>query len=123
MKDLKEDIQKARKIALYLYSRGTNTSPWYSVAEVHFSQYGANYERLPDGQEREEPRDGFTRVSDIIDVTFTPLNSEDVIQQAVASLDEEERKTMAELNQKLAEIRGRKAQLLALTHQTETIDG
>lgn len=124
MKDMKEEVAKPRRVALYLYTRATTSgTTWYSVSEVHFSQYDEHYQRLPDGQEREEPRDGFTRVSDIIEMAFTPLSSEDVIQQAVASLDEEERKTMAELNQKLAEIRGRKSQLLALTYNPETVDG
>lgn len=88
---------------------------------VLYSQYGKHYERLPDGQEREEPRDLFTRISEVIEASFTSLNDDEVVQQAVASLDEEERKTLAELNQKLADIRGRKAQLLALTHQPETV--
>jgi len=37
----------------------------------------------------------------------------------VASLNEEERRVIDELNRKLADIRGRKAQLLAITHQAE----
>lgn len=117
MNDMKEEVSKTRKVALYLYTRGNSGSPWYSISEVHFSQYSEHYDRLPEGQWREEPRDGFTRVSDIVEMAFTPLSQESVIEQAVASLEEEERKTMAELNQKLADIRGRKAQLLALTYQ------
>lgn len=122
MKDMKEEVAKPRKVALYMYMASSG-DPWYSVYEVTFNRYDEHYDLLPEGQEREDTRQGFTRVSDITEVAFAPLSSDAVVQQAVASLDEEERKTMAELNQRIAEIRGRKAQLLALTYQPETVDG
>jgi len=122
MKDMRKEIETPRKVALYMYTAGsTGAEPWYSVAEVQFSNYGPNYQPLPDGEVREMPRENFTRVSDLLEITFQPLSNDEVVQNAVAALNEAERKTIEELNKKLMEIRGRKAQLLALTYSPETV--
>lgn len=81
MENLKEEVAKPRKIALY------------------WSEY--------------------VRVSEPIEIRFRPLNSGEVMEQALATLNAEERKVLAELNQQLANIRDRKKQLLALTHESQ----
>lgn len=122
MKDMRKEIEAPRQVALYMYTAGASSGePWYMISEVQFSKFGPNFEPLPDGEKRELPREDFTRVSDLLEVKFQQLSNDEVVQNAVAALDEAERKTIEALNKKLMEIRGRKAQLLALTHHTEAV--
>lgn len=117
MNDMKEDILRPRKIALYKSLEG---SGWFMVDEVRFSALDETYKLLPEGEKREQVMKGYVRVSDPIDVTFRPLADDSVIQKAVESLDYLEREAIRELNAKIAAIRSQKAQLLALTYQPES---
>lgn len=117
---MQQQVAQPRRIALYMYTASTaGAEPWYMVGEVVFSKHDLHYTPLPDGQERELPRQNFTRVSEVMEIRLQPLSNDEVVQNAVAALDEAEREALEELNKKLSEIRGRKAQLLALTHQPE----
>ena len=118
MKDIHEQVTRSRKLALYASLR---LGGYYTVCEVKFTEFGERYERLPAGELREQPLDGYVRVSEPIDASFTPLSNDAVIQKAVESLNEAERKAVEELNAKIAAIREQKAQLLSLTHQPETV--
>jgi hypothetical protein len=116
MKDLNEQIARPRKVALYA---SLNMAQFYMLWEVRYSSADERYDPLPDGETREVPIDGYVRVSEPIDLTFKAVASDEVVQNAVASLDAAERKAIQELNAKIAAIREQKAQLMALTHQPE----
>lgn len=117
---MKEKIDDVRKLALYQYF-GSNDCTWYSVMEVHYSTRDKHHQALPDGEVREIPVENYARVSDVIEIKFSPLSDDACIQQAVAALDEAERKAIANLNAALMSIRDRKSRLLALSHQPESV--
>lgn len=116
--EMKEAIGQPRKLALYRY---LGEHVWYAVFEIPHSNYDEQYQPLPDGQQRELPHDGYARITEPLEVAFTACTNDAVIQQAVDSLNAMERKAIEELNKKIAQIRQQKAQLLALTHQQETV--
>jgi hypothetical protein len=66
---------------------------------------------------------GYVRISEPVQMRFQPLSQEEVLQSAVAAFDAEERKAREECNKRVAQIRERKAQLLALTYQPASVDG
>lgn len=121
MKDFKEQVAKKRKLALYAHM--DPSMRFYTVFEVTFVNHDARYQALGEGQLRELPMQGYTRVSEIIEVSFDSVSNDQVIQNAIAALDAAEQKAIEDLNRKIAEIRDQKAQLLALTHQPESVDG
>ena len=113
MIDIKAEVAKPRKVALY----ASLDSSWSYVAEVDYAKYDEHYETLPAGVERERPKKGFVRVSEPVDLVLRLLSDDSIVQKAVESLNEAEREAIRELNAKVAAIRAQKAQLLALTHQ------
>jgi len=115
MKDLGEQIKRPRKIALFR----SLDSDWIMIDEVRQSTLDENYRPLPEGQTREATYKGYVRISEPVDIAFTPLADDSIIQGAVAALNAAEREAINELNAKIAAIREKKAQLLALTHQPE----
>lgn len=115
MKDFTGSLAKPREIALYAHLTIDN---FFAVFELHYSSRDAQYTPLPDGERRETPFEGYVRISQPIKVDFVAINNDDVIRNAIESLNEQERKAVAELNKTLAQIRERKNQLLALTHQS-----
>lgn len=119
MKNLKQDIEKPRKLALYCHMESDN---WYMVRDVRYLTHDEHYRPLPEGQTREDVYEGFARVSEPIDIQFTAINSDEIVAKAVEALNAEEMKILNDLNAKLAKIRDRKHQLLALTHQTAECD-
>lgn len=62
----------------------------------------------------------YVRISEPAEVRFQPLQDDAVIRNAIAACDAAEKAAYLELNQKLAQIREQKSQLLALTHQPES---
>lgn len=118
MDTLKDAFVKPRLVALYANMTITN---YYSVFEVTFTQYDEHYHLLPAGQKRESLRSGYVRISEPFEVAFTAVSNDEVIQKAVATLDAEERAAIDELNNKVAAIRERKSQLLAITFQPEVV--
>lgn len=116
MKDLKALIAKPRHIALYSMAEGGSLIP----LQVSYADYDENLQPLPAGERRERPVSGFVRVTEPVEMTFRAIDDETMVRNAVAALNEEERKVLNELNIKLADIRERKSQLLALTHQVES---
>lgn len=115
MKDTQEEIALPRKVALYK----SLDSDYYMISEVQFSKLDEHYNVLPEGEERERVVRGYVRITAPVEVSFTSLDNDSVIQKAVETLDEMERDAIRELNQKIASIREQKSQLLALTHQVE----
>lgn len=117
MKDFREAAAKPRKIAIYA---SMEMQDYYTVWEVTYDQWDEHYQKLPAGQEREHCIKGYVRISEIIDIQPTAINNDEIVGHAVEALNAEERKLIEELNQKIAAVREKKAQLLALTHQTES---
>lgn len=116
MKDFKDEIAKTRLVALYA---SMDLTGYFSVYEVTYKNYDEHYNTLPAGEKRENLRTSYVRISEPIEVAFTSVSSDEVIQKAVATLDAEERQAIEELNKKVASIRERKSQLLAITFQPE----
>lgn len=112
--NIKDEIAKPRKVALYANLDGS----WCYVSEVDYVTHDEHYVPLPEGQLRERPKRDMIRVSEPVEVTLTAVSDDTVIENAIKSLDEAERAALSELNEKIAKIRGQKAQLLALTHQS-----
>jgi hypothetical protein len=116
MKDIREVVCRPRTIALYA---SMDLDDYYSVQEVMYVNYDEHYTTLPDRKQREYPRTSYVRISEPVEVGFTGIANDEIVAKAVESLNEQERKTIDELNVKLAAIREKKLQLLALTHQPE----
>lgn len=113
MSDIKAAVEKPRFVALY----SSMTIQHYMLCEVFYRDHDEHYNRLPEGQKREAPLQGYVRVSEPVEVQFIAINQDEIVARAVESLNEEERKVIDELNQKLAQIREKRSQLLALTHE------
>lgn len=116
MKDFKDAIAQPREVALYANLSCDN---WFTVFEVHYNDRDEHGQLLPNGQRREQPWEGRVRISEPVKIQFAAISNDTIVRNAVESLNEEERKVIAELNNKLADIRDRKNQLLALTHQKD----
>lgn len=116
MKNIKEAIAKPRAVALYASLTVDN---FVAIYEVGYVNYDEHYVPLPDGQLRERPIEGWVRISRAQEVTFSAIDNDSVIRNAVAAMDEEERKLRAELHRKIAELHNRKKQLLALSYEPE----
>lgn len=118
MKDLAEQIGKSRKVALYVNME--MEYEFYTVSEVIYSPYDKHYVALPEGELRECPYlDGYTRVTEPVEIALKGIGHKEIMTNAIASLDETERKLMVETETKLAKIREQKQQLLALAYQPE----
>ncbi len=116
MKNFKEAIARPRKVALYAH---LTIDDFYSLDEVRIVNYDEHFDTLPDGQTREVSREGYVRITELAEVTLSPIDNDAIVRNAVVSLDEQERQLRAELNKKIAEIQDRRNQLLALTYQPE----
>jgi len=115
VKDFKADLAKQRSVALY----ANLTMDFVTINEVRLVDYDAQYKPLHEGERRELPWTSYVRISEPVEVAFAPISNDEMIQQAVSALDTEERGVIEELNTKLASIRERKQQLLAITFQPE----
>jgi hypothetical protein len=115
MKNMKETIAKPRKVALY----ASLDSDYCMVDEVRINTHDEHYRALPDGETRERILKGYVRITEPVDVAFSSLTDDSIVQKAVESLDAAEQEAIRELNAKIAAIRSQKAQLLTLTHQSE----
>ncbi len=117
MNKFKEQIGKPRKIALYAH---LTMEDYFLVDEVRYSPFDANFQPLPQGELREIPRRDSVRLTKPIEVVFEAEDDNSVVGNAVQSLEAEERRLREELATKIADIRERRQQLLALTHQVES---
>lgn len=82
-----------RKIALFKSSSGT------------LIEAGDFFEDYPD----------YVRISEYKEIEFTPLSQSAIIEKQCEALDKQEQSVMAEYENKLTDIRRRKAELLAIT--------
>lgn len=113
MKNIKAEVAKPRKVALYASIDSNYVSTW----DVPYERYDEFYNPLPDGQLRELPIRNMVRITEPVEVQFRPISNDEAVAKAVESLNETERDLRRELNQKLAEIAEKRNQLLALTHE------
>jgi hypothetical protein len=79
---------------------------WATVSQFYGAETDASY------------HSGSVRISEPTEVKFTQLANEEAIKNAIAMLDAEELRVLAELNQRIAEIREQKQGLLAITYQS-----
>jgi hypothetical protein len=117
MKNMQEEISRSRKVALFK----SLDSDYYMIDEFRLTSFDENYRPLPNGEERERIIKGYVRISEPIEVSFSSMASDSIIQKAVESLDALEADARRELNEKIAAIREQKSQLLALTYQAEVV--
>lgn len=117
MKSFKEKLAKPCRIAMY----SSLDSDFCYVTNVTFTKFDEHFDVLPDGAEREKPMKGFVRISEIVEVELRPVSDDTAVANAMQSLDQAEREAIQELNAKIASIREQKSQLLALTHNPETV--
>lgn len=117
MINVKEAVAQPRTVALYA---ALDLTDYYTAMPVPYLNYDEHYAPLPEGSKREKSYDKFVRVSEPIELVFQPLANDSIVQKAVESIDEAERGLREELNKKIAALRERRSQLLALTHQSET---
>lgn len=115
MKDVKAELAKPRRVALY----ASLDSDFCYVTEVSYLKYDEDFSPLPEGHERERPMKGYVRISEPVAIELPAISDDSVIANAIQSLDEAERDARNELNRKLMAIREQRSQLLALTHQPE----
>ena len=115
MKDFKAQIAKPRELALY----ASLTVDFTYVTEVSYSPLDEHYQPLPDGERRERPNEGFVRITAPVTINFVSVDDDEIMRNAVKSIDAEEQKLRSELHKKLVELQERKSQLLALTHEPE----
>jgi hypothetical protein len=59
----------------------------------------------------------YVRVTEPVEVTFTPLPDEVVLEGRVKAIDNEITKTRAELTQRINDLTDQKNRLLAITHE------
>lgn len=69
-------------------------------------------------QSAEDSYASYARVSEPVEIVFKPITDDATVQYMVQAIDAEENSARMALEQKLVELRERKASLLALTHQT-----
>lgn len=117
--DIKGEVAKPRKIALYARM---NDHVWFTIFEMQYVTHDEHYAPLPVGQHREVSFEGYVRITEPVDLKLTAIDDDSIVQKAVESLNEEERKAIEELNKKIVGIRERKNQLLSLTHQPEVCE-
>lgn len=60
--------------------------------------------------------EGYSRVSEIVEVEFSPLPKEDVVQQSLNALNVQEQKLREEFQKHLNGIQNRRAELQSLTY-------
>jgi hypothetical protein len=70
-----------------------------------------------DPADDDRPLNGYTRVSEFIEIDFPPLPAAEVVSAEIRSLDEARAKIVETFTAQLAAIDGRKAELMAVTHQ------
>jgi hypothetical protein len=117
VKNLKEELAKPRKVAIY----ASLDSDFCYVTDVRYSTLDEHYRPLPEGEVREQPMKGYVRISQPVAIEFRAISDDDVVANAIQSLDAAEREAINELNAKIAAIREQKAQFLALTHNPEAV--
>lgn len=101
--NLKEIFEKVRQVALYQCPKSGH------VRVATF--YGADIDAAT--------HLGDIRISQVLDVRFEQMPHDELIQGAVAALDEAARRVRLDMQLQLDEIAERKQQLLAITFQPE----
>jgi hypothetical protein len=84
---------------------------------VYLSKLGYPYIRTI-GDFMENDSD-YVRATEPLEVTFTPLSDEVIVEGRVKSLDAEIEKTRAEMSLKINDLKDQKQRLLAITHQED----
>lgn len=113
MNDFKQAAAVPRKIAVYA---SLSLKDYFMVSEVRYASFDEHYQPLALGQVREIALQGYVRISNVIEVAFDAISDEAMVGNAVATLNDEERRLIADFDKQLVHLRDRRSQLLALTH-------
>jgi len=62
------------------------------------------------------------RLSEYVDVEFPPRAAEEVVPEQIAAIDAQLAEVADKFGKALAELKARKAELLAITNQAETVE-
>lgn len=73
------------------------------------------------GDEAPPVMEDYVRISEGVEVNFPRLTQDDGIQEALKSLDKAEHKARMDLARALSDIADKRASLLSLTHQPESV--
>lgn len=114
MKDFREVAETPYEIAVYA---PMDTGLGVLILNVPRSTFDEHGIPLREGQMRERPYTGLVRISEPQTIKFKAVANDEIAGHAVEALNAEERKLIEELNQKIAAIREKKAQLFALGHE------
>jgi hypothetical protein len=86
---------------------------------ARFKRIGDSYSYETVAGEELEDSDSFVRISEYVEITFQPMQNDEQIQAHVKVLDKLRETTVIKFSKSLAEIDSQKAELLALTYQSE----
>jgi len=87
------------------------------LAQYECIQHG--YTTFDDADSWIEEHEGYVRITEPVEVEFTPCDRVTVTEQQVAALDSMIEAIRAAAGVKVNEIKDRKAKLLALTHEPQ----
>ena len=93
------------KLAIFEY-----TSPGMRGMKIYLSDSDAKY------------ADNKIRFSEFVDVEFPPRAAEEVVPEQIAAIDAQLAEVADKFGKALAELKARKAELLAITSQVETVE-
>jgi hypothetical protein len=62
------------------------------------------------------------RMSEYVDIDFPPRAAEEVVPEQIAAIDAQLAEVADKFGKALAELKARKAELLAITNQAETVE-
>jgi hypothetical protein len=100
MRDKKHPFESDYSVALYRDLQHNMLSVW-----EFYGEKDSNY------------HSGDVRISEPVRLRFEPLKNDDVIRNAIHTIDAQEQQLRLELEKRLAELREMKKQLLAITYQ------
>jgi hypothetical protein len=66
-----------------------------------------------------EGSDNYVRISEYVEVEFPPLSKGEIVEQQLAALNQVEREARMRLQDVLEKVKGRRAELMALTHTAD----
>lgn len=104
-----DEITKPRKVALY------KDVQFGTILVFEFT----NWEEQREKEGKTMLKD-YVRISDPLEVQFSPASEESQVFRALKALDEQEREAHATLTKALVKINDMRGQLQALTYQPQT---
>jgi len=102
-------------------NRAVNKEDFTQNVALYMSSCGSITARQP--SEYWDNHANYVRVSESIDVTFTPLSDEVVLKSRVDSIDAQITQTRAKMTLRIADLTDQKNRLLAIEDKSDCNDG